>query len=350
MSFSILPFEIKIKIFNMLSIGSRYNASQVWEEMAEETYKSIPTDGDGLIRRLTNKEGTDTYYQTKKIPKIHIAKVDDLELSGVLALTGHLELVEDLTFSNFDFSSSPSNIVNGLTKIVTGTLAFTNYVTGLCSSMMENINCKGLYIYKMTVPAQIPSDIRVSKSVTLDKVFGNVFGLLEAITCSGEENAEDLERNALNISIENMPIMEELPHKIRVSGEVKLFDLRSGLSGLLDIITCESLSLCCSIWNNLDTDAKKSLIHMFSSRVRNFTWYVSVDELADIDFLTNYDGQGHCEIMNFIHLAHYLNDDEIENEDLINKNKEKLRPWIESIGWTITVNENNIEIKRTKDN
>ena len=295
MSFSILPFEIKIKIFNMLSIGSRYNASQVWEEMAEETYKSIPTDGDGLIRRLTNKEGTDTYYQTKKIPKIHIAKVDDLELSGVLALTGHLELVEDLEFSRIDFSSSPSNIVNGLTKIVTGTLAFTNYVTGLCSSMMENINCKGLYIYKMTVPAQIPSDIRVSKSVTLDKVFGNVFGLL-------------------------------------------------------DIITCEILSLRCSIWNNLDTDAKKSLIHMFSSRVRNFTWYVSVDELADFDFLTNYDGQGHCEIMNFIHLAHYLNDDEIENEDLINKNKEKLRPWIESIGWTITVNENNIEIKRTKDN
>ena len=93
--------------------------------------------------------------------------------------------------------------------------------------------------------------------------------------------------------------------------------------------------------------------------MRNFTWYIGVDELAEFDFLTNYDGQGYCEIMNFTHLAHYSlnwllpgnsNDDEIENEDLINKNKEKLRPWIESIGWTIIVNDNNIEIKRTKDN
>ena len=151
MSFSILPKEIKFKILEMLSIGSRYNASQVWEEMAEETYKSIPTDG-GLIRRLTNKEEV-----------CYITDVDDLESSGVLALTGHLELVEDLMFSRIDFSSSPSNIVNGLTKIVTGKLAFTNHVTGLCSSMMENVNCKGLYIYKMTVPAQIPNDIRVSK-------------------------------------------------------------------------------------------------------------------------------------------------------------------------------------------
>jgi len=42
MSFIILPPEIKVKIFNMVSIGSLYNASLVWKEdqdMANEVWK-----------------------------------------------------------------------------------------------------------------------------------------------------------------------------------------------------------------------------------------------------------------------------------------------------------------------
>ena len=54
MSFSILPDEIKIKIFNMLSLIERYNASLVWEEMVYETWRSLPSTED-FIRKVTGK-------------------------------------------------------------------------------------------------------------------------------------------------------------------------------------------------------------------------------------------------------------------------------------------------------
>ena len=44
MSFSILPKDIKFKILNMFSIGSRFNASQVWQETMDETKRFIPTN------------------------------------------------------------------------------------------------------------------------------------------------------------------------------------------------------------------------------------------------------------------------------------------------------------------
>ena len=44
MSFSILPKEIKFEILNYLSIGSRYNASLVWQETMDETRRFIPTN------------------------------------------------------------------------------------------------------------------------------------------------------------------------------------------------------------------------------------------------------------------------------------------------------------------
>ena len=43
-NFSMLPLEIKVKIFNMLNVSSRYNASLVWEEMGDEIWRSFPTE------------------------------------------------------------------------------------------------------------------------------------------------------------------------------------------------------------------------------------------------------------------------------------------------------------------
>ena len=57
MSFTLLPFEIKIKIFNTLSLWDRYNASLVWEEMSYETWRSIPTIEE-FISKLTGKNDT----------------------------------------------------------------------------------------------------------------------------------------------------------------------------------------------------------------------------------------------------------------------------------------------------
>ena len=50
MSFKILPIEIKAKILEMLSIGDGFNASLVWEEMAEEIRRHIHEDGE-LIKQ-----------------------------------------------------------------------------------------------------------------------------------------------------------------------------------------------------------------------------------------------------------------------------------------------------------
>lgn len=57
MSFTLLPFEIKIKIFNTLSLWDRYNASLVWEEMSYETWRSIPTIEE-FISKLTGQNDT----------------------------------------------------------------------------------------------------------------------------------------------------------------------------------------------------------------------------------------------------------------------------------------------------
>ena len=75
MSFSVLPTEIKLKIFKMLDIGSRYIARLVWEEMTDETLKSIPSDpmlGGKLKKKVTEH---------------------NLETAGVLTPEGRLDSV-----------------------------------------------------------------------------------------------------------------------------------------------------------------------------------------------------------------------------------------------------------------
>ena len=72
MSFSKLPKEIKVYIFNMLSISNRYNASLVWKEMTFETWRFIPTVEE-LTRKLTVGQNM---LSTRKM---YIQNVDDLE-------------------------------------------------------------------------------------------------------------------------------------------------------------------------------------------------------------------------------------------------------------------------------
>ena len=84
MSFSVLPTEIKLKIFKMLDIGSRYIARLVWEEMMDETLKSIPSD-PMLVGKLK-----------KKVTE------HNLETAGVLALESRLDCVEVKVVANLN--------------------------------------------------------------------------------------------------------------------------------------------------------------------------------------------------------------------------------------------------------
>ena len=81
MDFSQLPYLPKRKIFKMLSIGSRYNASLVWKEMAEETLRYI---------LLSNSEFT-TKLNNLYIDYLEIVNLECLETAGVFAEVGRLD-------------------------------------------------------------------------------------------------------------------------------------------------------------------------------------------------------------------------------------------------------------------
>ena len=121
MSFSVLPPEIKLKIFEMLDIGSRCNACLVWEEMM----KFVPSDPI-LLGELKEKV-------TKQ----------NLETAGVLALDGRLDSVDELYLYHVDLKSVHPSIVNSVArKVKTKILLY--HVEGLCWSMLKNIKCKSL--------------------------------------------------------------------------------------------------------------------------------------------------------------------------------------------------------------
>jgi len=170
MSFSKLPLEVKVKIFSLLSIGERYNASLVWKEMSDETWKLIPSAED-LIKKLS-----DRYLW------LEIKTLQDLGFAGVLASAGHLDSVKKLYFENIDLTIVPINIIGNLAKTATRVL-FLNGVKGFNFSILANIKSKMLGLKDMTLPENISQDISVESEITLGNVSGNVIGFFERIKC-----------------------------------------------------------------------------------------------------------------------------------------------------------------------
>ena len=140
MSFSLLPEEVKIIIFNLLDLGSRYNASLVWKKMTPEIAKSV-------VCHLKRNYG--------KIENIH-----DLEIVGALTSAG-LDSFETLHLSKIDVTNVTINIVNNLAKKVTNVLRFQS-VTGLCFSMLDNIEAQELYLTDMRIPAQVLQGVNIN--------------------------------------------------------------------------------------------------------------------------------------------------------------------------------------------
>ena len=143
MSFSLLPEEIKIIIFNLLDLGSRYNASLVWEEMATETLKSVPTS----LCHLKRNYGI--------IDNIH-----DLEIAGVLTSAG-LDALETLHLYKIDVTNVPINIVNNLAKKARYELRLEK-VNGFCFPMLDNIKAQELYLKNMFIPKQVPQGVNIN--------------------------------------------------------------------------------------------------------------------------------------------------------------------------------------------
>jgi len=212
----------------MLSIGNRYNASLVWQEMVHDTQRSIPPVAEFVKPSLENNG-------------LILIVESYVETAGVLASSGHLDLLDQLYIRNVDVSNIPVNIVNNLTKIVRGSLIFRE-VIGFCFSMLENIQCSELRLIRMEIPEQVTKNICVRGDVTLANIFGDI-------------------------------------------------------SGLLNSMTCDCLNLCNKSLTNSEIE---SLTRMLQSRVRELEFSPCRNlSLEYASIFDNYDGQGRCERMEF---------------------------------------------------
>jgi len=154
-----------------LSIGNRYNASLVWQEMVDDTQRSIPPVEEFVKPFL---HGNDVI--------LNVDSLEDVETAGVLASTGHLGSLVMLNIRYVDVSNIPVNIINNLTKAVRGQLSMFK-VLGICFSMFENIQCSELNLIRIEIPEQVTKDICVRGNVTLANISGDISGFLNSMTC-----------------------------------------------------------------------------------------------------------------------------------------------------------------------
>jgi len=262
MSFSILPEEIKIEIFNLLSISNRYNASLVWREMSYETWRSIPTVEE-LKRRLTDKFG-----------RIAIQNLDDLEKAGVLAAAQNLVSVKDLFLQSIDVTNVPINIVNSLAKVVEGTFHLKN-VRGTNFAMLENINCETLSLQSMPVPTQINQEICVPGRVTLNRITSDISEFFDSITCQDMEFYDIKWSNSQARSLTEM--LNGRVRNLRFNG---YFDKLTHTLDPSILANYDGLGHCESMFFEDEDDSIASIKEYLSPWAASKGWIVTQDNLT----------------------------------------------------------------------
>ena len=182
-TFSMLPLEIKVKIFSMLSIGSRYNASFVWEEMSEEIWRTIPREKE-FTRKFEDIKTLSFDIGERTVTSWSISNLDDLEKVGVLATSEHLDSVDRLELSSVDVSNVPSNILNGLAKIIGEEL----YLKNVRVSMLK-IAKELRHLSFKNMSQKTTNQDSVIEDESLLKSFGDICELLDSIACDKLEIA-----------------------------------------------------------------------------------------------------------------------------------------------------------------
>jgi len=299
MNFSMLPPEIKIEIFNFLPIGSRYNASLVWEDMRDEFRRSIPTDGE-LIRRL-------------KDPKQMLGiSFNDIETGGVLASMGDLDSAMYLVLKDTDVSSVPINIFNSFAKIASESIWLDN-VTGLSYSMLENVKCKWMGLRNLCLEASAMTQ-HISDNVINNDRSGEVSELLNNIHIT----KDFLQTNEIQIR--------------PLAGNVQLERISGDVCGLLSRINCDELTIADMGLSCLET---RVLTEMLKSRIKSLVLRHNVT-IIHFTFLDDYDGKGRCEKIEFdgtIDIDRYL---------------AASWTWADSVGWKVTEKRNKIILEKER--
>jgi len=270
MSFETLPIEMKSKILEMLNIGDGYNASLVWEEMADEIWRYIPTD---LIEQWKPRYGTST---------VVIDNLYDFDESCVYACVGLLDsgIKRNLNIINIDLSSVPINIVKCLATKVER-LKLMN-VAGFSLAMLEETlpeHFRGLGLDNVTLHVQEKQEKNHKlRLLDLDNLGGDVREFFNSISFD----------HMSELSLGHMKIPQQV--KRIKAHHIYLNCLSGDIIGLLDNITCDTLTIEDM---KLSNDETRSLIEMMKDRVR----VIKFEEGASLDcsLLTNYHGQGLCE-------------------------------------------------------
>ena len=221
MSFSILPKEIKFEILNYLSIGSRYNASLVWQEKMDETMRFIPTNEEVMeMLKISANEYSMRYCVDSEEDNddddsyFCFETLEDLERAGVVATAGHLNSVRHTVLEGIDVTSLPTNIVNSLFKIATGLVELRG-VKGLKFSMLNNIESLELMLTDIKIPEQVKKNISASaKVINLTNISCNVSGLFESITCDGLNLVEKMYLYHLDLSDVSVAIVNNLAKQL----------------------------------------------------------------------------------------------------------------------------------------
>jgi len=224
-SFMDLIPDVRRIIFKKLDLGSQYNLSLIWKDMAEEFWRNVDV----------NKKWKRIYIYRNRIDKLV-----DLEYAGVLASAGYITHVDELSLNEVDVSSIPSNIINSLAKIV-GIIHLQN-VKCWRTSMLNDGKYVALKIKDMNLDSGADKrPIKVLKDVWLDNVTGDLEGLMKRIT---NGPVDQISRKILfmqNMDISNVPgpLLNNIFKTFRI--EIDL-DKITGISfQLMSGINCKSL-------------------------------------------------------------------------------------------------------------
>ena len=325
MSFSGLPFEMKVKIFKYMKIGSCYNASLVWEEMKEETLKLIRS-------RLELKDYSNIVFP-RRDGKMVIETVDDLEMAGVLASLGEINsLGLECIIDGIDMSTAPINIVNSLLKVLKKVKLIN--ITGFCASMLEDVKCEKLELNMVEASTPMNQDFNLNiRSLTLNEISGDVGGLLNLfghLTSLEKLYLEYIDVSKVHLNIVNslFKVVKKKLTLFNVTGfhasmlknikceefelqdclippqdtqvlfntqvcvnNVTLDEINGDVIGLLKNLTCNGLAI---LNVKLSEDELRSLVEMFQHRLKKLIIHESFDFSIDYSPLTEYDGLGCC--------------------------------------------------------
>jgi len=197
MDFLQLPAIPKMKIMNMLNIGSRYNFSLVFPEMEGDVRRSIPP----VLPFLSNELGLTI-----------IDNLSDLESVGVLASYGYLESIRCLQLDDLDVKNVPLNILSSLTRDVRIWLII-HQVAGLELSLLGNLNCENLHLSFLSIPTPLVTQAIKVRFCGLYEITGNLRGLLDSITCDTLDLSLNFDDEFVEANCDSLSKM--LPRRVR---------------------------------------------------------------------------------------------------------------------------------------